>query len=58
MQKKYTYHYVLQVLRPAFKILAFRDVSLDGRFELFKPAIQRNNNAVETSNSAAVTFLI
>ena len=33
------YYYVLQILRPVFRIL------------VFKPANQRNNNAVKTSNS-------
>jgi hypothetical protein len=42
---------------PTFRILVFRDVPLVGRFEVFKPASQRNN-AVETSDLAVATFLI
>jgi hypothetical protein len=41
---------------PAFRILVFRDVSLVGRFEDFKPANQRNNNAVEISDFAVCYF--
>jgi len=42
------YYCVLQILMPVFRIL------------VFKPANQRNNNAVKTSNSACTirTFLI
>jgi hypothetical protein len=43
---------------PNFRILVLPDVSLLGRFEVFKPANQRNNNAVETSNFAVATFSI
>jgi hypothetical protein len=42
----------------AVRILVFRDVSLAGRFEGFKPASQQNSNVVETSNFAVATFLI
>jgi hypothetical protein len=42
----------------AFRILVFWDVSLVGRFEVFKPAKRRNNNAVEISNFAVATFII
>ena len=41
-----------------FRILVFRDVSLLGRSEVFKPAKQRNNNSVENSNFEVATFLI
>jgi hypothetical protein len=40
---------------PTFRILIFPDVVLVGRFEVFKPTNQRNNNAVETSNLAVAT---
>jgi hypothetical protein len=42
----------------AFRILVLWDVSLVGRFEVFKPANQRNNNAVKTSNFTIADFLI
>jgi hypothetical protein len=41
---------------PTFRIVVFRDVSLVGRFEVLKPANQRNNSAVETSSFAVDTF--
>jgi hypothetical protein len=41
-----------------FRVLVFRDVSLVGRFEVFKPAKQRNNSAVETSYFAFAALLI
>jgi len=41
-----------------FRILVFQDIPLVGRFYVFKPTIQRNKNAVETSNFAFVTFVI
>jgi hypothetical protein len=43
---------------PTFRIPVFRDVSLVGRFEVLKPADERNNNAVETSNFVVASFLI
>jgi hypothetical protein len=43
---------------PPYRTLVFRDILLVGRFEVFKPANQRNNNAVETSNIAVSTFLV
>jgi hypothetical protein len=41
-----------------FRILVFRDVSLDSEFEILKQANQRSNNAVPTSNFAADAFQI
>jgi hypothetical protein len=68
MENMYMYHYhktnmyaydeVLQILKSTCRILVFWDVSLVGRIEDFKPANQRNNNAVKTSNFAVATFLI
>jgi hypothetical protein len=43
---------------PTFGILVFRDVSLLASYEALKPANQRSNNAVETSNFAFAIFLI
>jgi hypothetical protein len=43
---------------PTFRILDFPDVPLVGRFEIIKPANQRNSNAVEASNFAIATSLI
>jgi hypothetical protein len=46
IHKVQLYYCVLQILMPVFRVL------------FFKPANQRNNNAVKTSNSAFTTFLI
>jgi hypothetical protein len=43
---------------PTFRIMVFLEVSLVNAFEVFRSANKPNNNAVETSNFAAATFLI
>jgi hypothetical protein len=43
---------------PTFRILIFQDVSLVYMFEAFEPTNRQNDDAVETSNFAAATFLI
>jgi hypothetical protein len=54
----YAYPQVMQTFMHPFRILFFRDVSLLGRFEVFKPARQRNINPVESPNFAVAVFLI
>jgi len=41
-----------------FSIMVFRDVSFVSGVEVFKAANQRNNNALETWNSANATSLL
>jgi len=54
----YMYHWLLQILIPAFRILVFQDALLAGRFKVFRPANQQNSNAVESSNFTVPAFLI
>jgi hypothetical protein len=42
----------------ALTIPVFRNVSLVNRIEVFNPANQQHNNAIETSNFATSTLLI
>jgi len=48
VQNIYAYHWVLQILMPAFRILVLYDALVVGRFEVFGPANQQNSNAVES----------
>jgi hypothetical protein len=52
----YTYHYVLQIFKPSYRIQVFRDVMLVGKCEVFKPANQPNRKDAETPNFTAATF--
>jgi len=46
----YTNHYLLQILMPAFRTTVFQADSLVGRFQVFKPANQENNDTVDISH--------
>jgi len=46
----YTYHNLLQILMPTFRSMVFEADSLVGRFQVFKPANQENNNTVDISH--------
>jgi hypothetical protein len=56
IQNLYAYLKVLKILMPSFRILVILVVTLVDRFEVFEPANQRKNNAVETSNFAVLLF--
>jgi hypothetical protein len=68
IQNIYTYHcyntkHVCALLFTAnidaiFRILVVQDNLLVGRFEVFRPGSQQNNNPVEASNFAVAAFLI
>jgi hypothetical protein len=59
-QNIYAYYKVLKILitLSTLTILVFQDVSLVSGFEVFIPANQQNNNAVETLNFAFAAFPI
>lgn len=46
----YMYHNLLQIVMPTFRTLAFEADSLVGRFQVFIPANQENNNSVYISH--------